>query len=338
MKKAFLFLTAIMIIGACVSAQAQCLTEHDSGICDSLILKPYRVVSVAGDTYHTYPAFATVEILVSHDIVEPLDDSIAGFVVPIAYTSSNVATFCSTSDYWNNTTMLDLLPDVARSIFRHLPSMQDIQIRNRMLDLNGAASGYQGGWDFVVLDLGDKVSRFWFTCVPTGTADQRWGDGNRVLLATMTFLAGGATEICMDTTFWPPGSRLDFDNTHAEGYVPKVNLPLCFQVTFSDVRELHGSDENRPSGFSLGQNYPNPFNPVTNIGFTVAHTAQVRLDVYNIVGQKVKTLLDQEMKPGAYSADWDGTDQGGKAVSSGIYFYRMEAGDFAGMKKMLLLK
>jgi hypothetical protein len=334
MKKAFLFLTAIMIIGACVSAQAQCPTQYDSGICDSLILEPYKVVPMA----ENYPVFATVEILVSHDIVSAAIDSIGGFVVPLAYTSSNVAAFCSTSLWWNGISILDIPNQEVqqnRSIFRHLPSMQDIQIHNRMLDMN---ADFVSGWDFIVLELGDEVSRYWFTAVPTGTMDERWGDGNRVLLATMTFLVGDSTEICIDTNFWPPASQLAYSNSISQTYIPEINLPLCFYVKYNDVRELHGSDENRPSGFSLAQNYPNPFNPVTNIAFTVARTAQVRLDVYNVVGQKVKTLVDQEMKPGAYAADWDGTDQSGKAVSSGIYFYRMEAGDFAGMKKMLLLK
>ncbi len=337
MKKAFLFLTAAIVLGAGISAQGQC-PQYDSGICDSLILEPYRVVPVGGGNY---PAFATVEILVNHDIVTAPIDSLGGFVVPLAYTSSNATHYCSLSSWWNSAaTLIAALPEFQqnRSVFRHMPSMQDIQIHNRMLDMN---ADYVSGWNFIVLDLGGQEAKalnpvFWLTLVPTNTTCQAWGSGNRVLLATMTFLVEDETEICIDTNFWPPASRLAYANYNAEQYIPQIDLPLCFQAV--DVRELHGSDENRPSGFSLAQNYPNPFNPITNIAFTVARTAQVRLEVYNIVGQKVKTLVDQEMKPGAYAADWDGTDQSGKAVSSGIYFYRMEAGEFGGMKKMLLLK
>jgi hypothetical protein len=332
MKKVFLFLTVAVFFGAGISAYAQCPTENDAGICDSLILESYDIVQVGGESF---PVFATVEILVSHDIVSATVDSLAGFVVPLAYTSSNVAAYCSVSSWWNGISIISVAPEVTqnRSIFRHLPSMQDPQIHNKMMDLN---ADFFSGWDFIVLDLGDQISHFFLNLTPTGTMDQRWGDGNRELLATMTFLAEDNTTICIDTTFWPPASQLAYYNSAAKSYIPEIDLPLC--VSLNDVRELPGSDENRPSGFSLSQNYPNPFNPVTNIAFTVPQTAHVRLDVYNVVGQKVKTLVDQEMKPGSYAADWDGTDQSGKAVSSGIYFYRMEAGDFAGMKKMLLLK
>jgi hypothetical protein len=332
MKKVFLFLTVAVFLGAGISVQAQCPTEYDSGICDSLILDLYDVASQSGSSY---PAFALVELLVSHDIVTAPIDSLRGFIVPLAYTSSNAAAFCSIGSYWNNTGLISVIPDAERSIFHHLPTMANPEIHNRMMDMN---ADFMSGWDFIVLDLGDEISRFFLNLTPTGTADKGWWEGNRVLLATMTFLVDDSMTICIDTTFWPPSSVLGYWNYDGLAYFPKLDMPSCFYVSLSDVRELPGSDENRPSGFSLSQNYPNPFNPVTNIAFTVPRTAHVRLDVYNVVGQKVKTLVDQEMKPGSYAADWDGTDQSGKAVSSGIYFYRMEAGDFAGMKKMLLLK
>jgi serine protease AprX len=100
-----------------------------------------------------------------------------------------------------------------------------------------------------------------------------------------------------------------------------------------------------PQEFSLGQNYPNPFNPTTTIPFTVhgsrfmvrglIHTT---LNVYNIRGQLVRTLVDEEMTPGKYSVMWDGKTQDGKEVSSGIYLYRLSTEDTRITKKMLLLK
>jgi serine protease AprX len=100
-----------------------------------------------------------------------------------------------------------------------------------------------------------------------------------------------------------------------------------------------------PQEFSLGQNYPNPFNPTTTIPFTV-HGSQfmvrspvhTTLRVYNVRGQLVRTLVDQEMQPGKYSVMWDGKNQNGKDVSSGVYLYRLSAGDVRITKKMLLLK
>ncbi len=93
-----------------------------------------------------------------------------------------------------------------------------------------------------------------------------------------------------------------------------------------------------PMDFALHQNYPNPFNPTTTIRFDLPNEAFVRLDVYNILGRKVKTLIDQPMQPGYHSVDWDGSDNAGHTIASGIYFYRLAAGDKVDKKKMVLLK
>jgi len=96
---------------------------------------------------------------------------------------------------------------------------------------------------------------------------------------------------------------------------------------------------NGPKTFELANNYPNPFNPSTTIQFGVPQTAQVSLVIYNVLGQKVRTLVDNEQRAsGRYSVVWDGRDNGGNTVGSGMYFYRLETGQVALVKKMLLLK
>ncbi len=95
---------------------------------------------------------------------------------------------------------------------------------------------------------------------------------------------------------------------------------------------------NLPARFTIEQNYPNPFNPRTEIRFSLPSNSHVRLTVYNIEGQAVKLLVDQGLSAGTYTADWDGTDQSGRQVASGVYLYRVEAGDFEQSKKMVLLK
>jgi len=97
------------------------------------------------------------------------------------------------------------------------------------------------------------------------------------------------------------------------------------------------------SDFHLFQNYPNPFNPETRIQFKVQslklrELVPTSLRIYNILGQRVKTLVNEEKKAGTYEVIWDGKDDQGKGVSSGIYFYQLRAGDFTETKKMLLLK
>jgi len=93
-----------------------------------------------------------------------------------------------------------------------------------------------------------------------------------------------------------------------------------------------------PTQFGLDQNYPNPFNPTTVISFDVPKPSAVRIVVYDILGKEVRTLVNNTMSPGTYHVTWDGLNDEGRQVSSGIYFYRMEAGSFVSMKKMLLLK
>ena len=93
-----------------------------------------------------------------------------------------------------------------------------------------------------------------------------------------------------------------------------------------------------PLSYSVGRNYPNQFNPMTQIAYQVPEAGRVRLVVYNILGQRVRTLADGLVSAGFHSVAWDGRDDSGRPVSSGIYLYRMEATGFSGVRKMLLVK
>jgi hypothetical protein len=99
-----------------------------------------------------------------------------------------------------------------------------------------------------------------------------------------------------------------------------------------------GSGASVPKVFALGQNYPNPFNPVTRFSYDVPKLADVQIAVYNVLGQKVKTLLSCETSPGSYEMEWDGTDGQGVSVPTGIYFIRMSADDFKATQKIMLMK
>jgi hypothetical protein len=106
--------------------------------------------------------------------------------------------------------------------------------------------------------------------------------------------------------------------------------------TQTGVQEL--SDETHPSSFVLSQSYPNPFNPTTKIEFELPRSSPARIEIFNILGQKIRTLVDQYMKAGYKMVDWDGKDENGNDVSSGLYFYRLQAGEFTETKKMVLLR
>ncbi len=98
------------------------------------------------------------------------------------------------------------------------------------------------------------------------------------------------------------------------------------------------SDTGAPAAFTLAQNYPNPFNPVTEIMYNLSSACHVRLEVYNVLGQRVATLVNEHQAAGGKVVDWNGKDTVGNTVASGVYFYKIQAGSFVEMKKMILLR
>ena len=93
----------------------------------------------------------------------------------------------------------------------------------------------------------------------------------------------------------------------------------------------------RPQGFALGQNYPNPFNPSTIIPYQLPTAAQVRLEVFNVLGQRVATLVDEERSAGFHAVAWDATNAAGQAVAAGVYMYRLTAGGERHTRRMVLI-
>ena len=99
-----------------------------------------------------------------------------------------------------------------------------------------------------------------------------------------------------------------------------------------------GAEHAVPTRYALYQNYPNPFNPSTQIRFDLKENGDVRLVIYNVMGQEVRTLLSTRMSAGQHVVAWDGTDQHGRTVGSGVYIYRLRAGSFVESRKMLLTR
>lgn len=114
----------------------------------------------------------------------------------------------------------------------------------------------------------------------------------------------------------------------------RENLPWETPPDYSEVSTSNEEDGTLPEQFSLSQNYPNPFNPVTTINFNLANAADVNLSVYNVLGQKVASLINgKKMTSGQHSVQFDAAN-----LSSGVYFYRIQAGSFVSQKSMTLIK
>jgi len=123
----------------------------------------------------------------------------------------------------------------------------------------------------------------------------------------------------------------------------KLTRALLSTASAEAVR-VEGMDLPLPSTFVLHQNYPNPFNPTTTIEFSLGEaddgslTQHVNLDIYNILGQHVKTLVDKDLVPGNYQVDWDATSSSSRRIATGIYLYRLQVDKESRSKKMLFLK
>jgi hypothetical protein len=112
-------------------------------------------------------------------------------------------------------------------------------------------------------------------------------------------------------------------------------VPLC---GYARSIEVDTASQGAKLAFSLSQNYPNPFNPDTFVEFTLPRSDRVRVKIYNVEGRLVKTLIDEVLRPGTHRIHWDGMNDLGQAVSVGMYFCRMEAGEFRATRKMVMLK
>ena len=95
---------------------------------------------------------------------------------------------------------------------------------------------------------------------------------------------------------------------------------------------------NNPAEFTLEQNYPNPFNPSTTIEFSLPEAATVTLVLYNNLGQSIRTLTNDRLPAGTYQVTWDGRNDSGQSMSSGVYFYKVQAGSFSQVKRMIMIQ
>jgi len=127
-----------------------------------------------------------------------------------------------------------------------------------------------------------------------------------------------------------------------EGVREQVNVgfgaPLINTVTFSDLKLTPSEYLAENPQFKLHTNFPNPFNPETAIKYEVAEPVFVRMEIYNVTGQVIRTLVAEDKTIGQYETRWDGKDDQGKLVASGVYYYYINAGSFNAVKKMQLVK
>jgi hypothetical protein len=135
------------------------------------------------------------------------------------------------------------------------------------------------------------------------------------------------------TTDLAPSSYRDTIKIEAPANSPRL-IPVILRVSL----DVNGGPGNLPKSFVLFQNYPNPFNPSTEISFALPRSEHATLEVFNVVGQRIRVLVDGEISAGKHTVTWDGRDASGRLSASGIYFYRLKSANFSDIKRMVFLK
>jgi hypothetical protein len=213
-------------------------------------------------------------------------------------------------------------------------------------------NGPAGSSDFARAIVVDKFKNVY-------VSGYSWGSGTGADFATIKYYPNGNTAWVMRYNGPANGSdAIQFQNQLAMDdsgyvYVTGDSYGIGTNIDYATIKYVQSpsgvEDETqvleKPSEFSLSQNYPNPFNPSTTIHFTVHRpSSAVRspvlttLVVYNVLGETVKTLLSEPKEAGEYTIRWDGKNDRGEQLSSGVYFYELKVGDQPSVKKMVLLK
>lgn len=174
--------------------------------------------------------------------------------------------------------------------------------------------------------------------------DDRYGTGID-FSKTYVFL----NDDTLDYTYQPASERIfytisDSDNLNGSAEIVRVEVAdfngnvAVKSFTFETSLATGIEDETAPNKFELLDNYPNPFNPQTNISFKLPEAAHVQINVYDVLGRFVETLLNERVEAGTHTVPWKAASKSGRELSTGVYFYQIKAGDFNQVKKMMFLK
>jgi hypothetical protein len=150
---------------------------------------------------------------------------------------------------------------------------------------------------------------------------------------SFSFLSGSTIQIDFTINYNSSPGALDLDMYWESGTISEV-----MNFTFRTEDFVDNEPDQLFSGVELSQNYPNPFNPETTIDFNLTAAGRVELNVYNLKGELVKTLVEKELAGGNHSTHWNGADNQGNSVPSGLYFYRLQTSQDVITRRMILLK
>lgn len=289
-------------------------------------------ILIAGEAMEQLPGSGIDTIYSLPRVLNEGNNTSWGFRIPLAQVGETTEVVIAACDRAGNT---------GTDTIRVTKVIPEFTISGQAFYLESYSLDYCSVWD--------DANQMWRTAIP-GLAVRLY------YLGTMDICVQSTTDSCgyylLAVTkgnywmgvggFYYDSVLYQFDETYFEtvSNTNIIGMNLFFpdgpQGIPTDVTE--GKPHTLPDMYRLSQNYPNPFNPETQIEFSLAQQCFVTIKIFNILGQRVKQLVSEQLPVGKWTVCWDGKDDKGNDVSSGIYFYRLQAGEFVQTKKMLLLK
>ena len=250
-----------------------------------------------------------------------------GFPSPLNFLNGGRLMFL-TGSLSEDITIMIKLPQIARIEGNTVAEFQSAYLHR----------GIASAAEFIVSVNGDTVSPYYFDSPVSVSLPYKRGlltklglNSENITMAFYSDTAGfdttGITNVVIDSS----RNRIIADVAHFS------TLVLYGETETTGIDEII-SKSQIPNEFSLEQNYPNPFNPETKIIYQIPKISRVTIKIYNILGQEVRTLVDKEQTMGEYKVIWDGKNNSGIPLSSGIYIYQLRTKDFINSKRMILLR
>jgi hypothetical protein len=135
-----------------------------------------------------------------------------------------------------------------------------------------------------------------------------------------------------------PSTPIEFKDQPIAREVVDVNGNVLLASWSSVVTAVEENANAAPTALALGDNYPDPFNPATTITYALPHAVEVKLIIFDMLGRRVRTLVDQTQQAGRYAVVWDGRNEQGQPVASGMFLYQLRAGNFVKTLRMALVR
>lgn len=219
------------------------------------------------------------------------------------------------------------------------------------IEITGFPAAYVPGQTYVVTishNGGSSISQFNGSC-RVGSGSDNAGTitaGTNTVIYSTTGETNGvrlsSTNLTSGTFSWTAPASGTGDVTlyvaGHQGAYSSFNTDLTLMASEMTLSIQDEQDGGLPAEYQLHANYPNPFNPSTVIEFDLQHRSTISIEIFNLQGQRVRQLVNKEYPAGSYQVTWDGTSSTGQPVSTGVYLYRLTAGDFVKTKKMIFLK